>query len=304
MFGAVAAILAFLSLQIWLTPDGLPLFRSPESYWQDRHGALTRTVKIRRDNETGHRVDYVQLKSNSGLDVDLAVKRPLDGAARTTVIILGGHRTGRKAVHLLETTGNTNIVALDYPFKGNHRMKGTAVFKALPDIRKAMYDAIPAVMLAVDYLATQSYVDPERLELVGVSLGAPLVCSAGALDARIGRVWAIQGGGDLHAIFNHNLQSKISFGPARYAGASFAQLLLHTLAPEKWVGQIAPRSFIMINADQDERVPKTCVQALYDQAREPRELIWISDQHVNPKKKESIKALFTMVVERVSASEP
>ena len=288
-----------ICLWFWITPNGLPLFGNPHAYWETRHGNLVGISEERREDEGSYRLDHVHVTSNSGLWVDLAIKRPLAPEPRPTVIILGGHRTGRQAVHLLEETEQTNIVALDYPFKGNHRMKGFQVFRALPQIRQGLYDCPPSIWLTLDYLLQQPYVDPEKIELVGVSLGAPLVVPSGALDKRISRVWAIEGGGDLYTLFNHNLQTKISLGPLRSCAASVAQLLLHTIAPENWVSGIGPRPFVMINADQDERIPKICVEALYASAGEPKELIWIPDNHVDPKRPDAIAVIFRLVMERV-----
>ena len=51
----------------------------------------------------------------------------------------------------------------------------------MPAIRGAIFDTPPALMLAADYLLGQPDADPRRLEVVGVSLGAPFAILAGAL---------------------------------------------------------------------------------------------------------------------------
>jgi hypothetical protein len=53
------------------------------------------------------------------------------------------------------------------------------------------------------------------------------------------------------------------------------------LDPVRWVGRIAPRSFVMVNATGDERLPRDAVDALYRAAREPKEQLWMTGIHVH-----------------------
>jgi fermentation-respiration switch protein FrsA (DUF1100 family) len=48
-----------------------------------------------------------------------------------------------------------------------------------------------------------------------------------------------------------------------------------------WVGRIAPRPFVMLNAIDDERLPRPAVDALYGAAREPKEQLWMTGAHVH-----------------------
>ncbi len=296
----VGNAIIFLILFLWLTPEGLPLFGDPTAYFLRKQGRPAFTSVSPVPGETDYLVEYIDLTSTSGLEVSFAVKRPTGRVRRLPVFVLiGGHRTGRKAVHLIRDAGATVIVALDYPFEENPRMKGFEAFKSLPQIRMALYDVPPAAMLVMDYLSTQPYVDPDRIELVGISLGAPLACIAGALDDRFSRVWAIEGGGDLYRLFQHNLSSKLPSKLTRTPAACIATLLVHSLAPEKWVHRIAPRPFIMVNAEMDERIPAPCSELLFSQAKEPKEMILISDTHVHPKRQEAVQNLVRLVLKRM-----
>jgi fermentation-respiration switch protein FrsA (DUF1100 family) len=70
------------------------------------------------------------------------------------------------------------------------------------------------------------------------------------------------------------------------------------LDPVRWVPWIAPRPFVMVNARDDERLPRSAVDALYASAREPKELIWMSGAHVHGDK-ETIQRLVAIVMERM-----
>ena len=169
----------------------------------------------------------------------------------------------------------------------------------MPAIRRALLDTPSAVMLALDYLLMQPDVDPARVEAIGVSLGAPFVVVAGALDRRISRVWVIHGSGESFTPLEHNMRRKIPF-PASVAVAGLANVLIAgpRLAPEHWVGRIAPREFVMINALDDERLPRASVEKLYASAREPKSITWMPGRHVRARP-EIVRELVDMVLARV-----
>jgi hypothetical protein len=54
----------------------------------------------------------------------------------------------------------------------------------------------------------------------------------------------------------------------------------------------------MVNASEDERMPRAAVEALYESAREPKELIWMPGQHIRADR-ETIERLVGTVMSRV-----
>ena len=254
-----------------------------------------------------HRVEHVALRAASGLDVELAIKWSQElggtcqpGAGRSAVILLGGHRTGRNAVHLIDDTRGIAVAALSYPFDGNHRVKGLAIVREVPAIRRAVLDTPAAVMLAVDYLAGLACIDPARIEVVGVSLGAPFAVIAGAMDSRISRVWAVHGAGGIYAPLEFNLRRQFGSRAGSVPVAALGSVLLsgERLAPERWAPQIAPRPLVMINALDDERIPRHSVERLYRSAADPKEMIWLPGQHVRSEA-EVVRPLIDLVLTRI-----
>jgi fermentation-respiration switch protein FrsA (DUF1100 family) len=73
------------------------------------------------------------------------------------------------------------------------------------------------------------------------------------------------------------------------------------LAPERWIADIAPRPLVMINALDDERLPRASVERLFDSAREPKEMIWVSGGHVRSEA-EAVRPLVKMLLERILAA--
>lgn len=296
---------ALVALLVALAASVHAILRNPERRFAERRSSIARVEQGPAEHAAGHLVQNVRLTAASGLVVDLTVKAPDDSLVRIErrplLLLLGGHRTGRDAVDLIGDTRGTVIAAISYPFAGNPNVKGLAILPEIPAIRRALLDTPPALLLALDHLLARPDVDSAAVELVGVSLGAPFACIAGALDTRFSRVWSVHGAGDPRALLDHNLRRRIPFAPARAVVATLAYVLIDGphLAPERWVGRIAPRPFVMINAEEDERLPRETVERLYAHALAPRDITWMPGPHVLPRRAELVQRLVDMVLARV-----
>jgi dienelactone hydrolase len=261
------------------------LVRDPLPHFLARRSSLATVAESTPLLERGYEVRPVRLTATSGLAVELTMRRAVeDSAGRLPlVVILGGHHTGRDAVQLLGDTRGTLVAAVSYPFTGDPRPDAATFLREIPAIRAAFLDTPPALMLALDYLLRRPDVDSARVEAVGVSLGAPFVCIAGALDTRFTRVWVLHGSGGSFAPLEMNMRRTIRFAPLRVVAAAVANVIIAgpRLAPERWVPRIAPRPFVMVNAEGDERLPRAAVEALYRSAREPKTLVWMPGRHVH-----------------------
>jgi hypothetical protein len=265
--------------------------------------SVLRSVTVDRPiTEGGYILTAVRLKATSGLAFELVVRRATADSARRLplAVILGGHYTGRRSAELLGDTPGVLVATLSYPFAGDPRPDALTFLRQIPEIRAAFLDTPPAVMLALDYLMKRPDVDTTQVEAIGVSLGAPFMCIAGALDARFTRVWAIHGSGGSYVPLEANMRRTIKFAPLRVMAAGLSNLIIDgpTLDPVRWVPRIAPRPFVMVNASDDERLPKSAVRALYASAREPKEMIWMSGGHVHGDR-ETIQRLVAIVMRRI-----
>lgn len=281
------------------------LLRDPMPHFRERRSALA-SVAEGKDTVVGaYRLRTVRLEATSGLGVDLTIRRALaDGERRLpVVVILGGHHTGQDAVKLIGDSRGTLVAALSYPFTGDPRPDAATFLREIPKIRAAFLDTPPAVMLALDYLLQRDDADVRQVEAVGVSLGAPFVCIAGALDERFTRVWALHGSGGSYGPLEMNMRRTIGFAPLRIPAAAIANVIIAgpRLAPERWVPRIAPRPFVMVNASGDERLPRESVEKLYAAAREPKELMWMPGEHVHADTA-TVRRLSDIVLARVRAT--
>jgi dienelactone hydrolase len=248
-----------------------------------------------------------RLVAASGLTVDVTIRRQVSdsGQRLPLVIILGGHLTGADAARIVGETPGMVVAAMSYPFQGDPRPSAAKFLREIPKIRAAFLDTPPALMLTLDYLLGRPEVDANHVEAVGVSLGAPFVTIAGALDSRIDRVWALHGSGGSYVPLEANMRRTIASAPLRAIGASIANVIIAgpRLAPEQWVSRISPRPFVMVNAENDERLPRSAVDALFLAASHPKEQVWMSGAHVHGDAP-TIRRLVEIVVTRVREGVP
>jgi len=296
----VAAFAAFLGRRAWL-------LRDPTPYSLARRSRLVSAEVESSAREGPYVVERVRLRAAGGLSVEMAVKRPADHAGRRPLVgILGGMETGRNAVDLIDDTRGTVVAALSYPYRDVRSLHGARVVAEIPAVRRAILDTPPAILLALDHPLAQPYVDPRAAELAGVSLGAPFAVVAGALDPRCRRVWSIHGAGDLEDLLAAGLERSIALAPLRDAVAALAYALGAgpSIAPERWVGRISPRPFVMINGLADERLPRGAILALYARARAPKEIVWLAGRHVEPERRRVVQELVGVVLDRVAPRRP
>jgi hypothetical protein len=227
-------------------------------------------------------------------------------SSRPLVLILGGQRSGRAAANLVRDTKGAIVAALSYPYHVAPWPTGPSILLGLHKIHGALLDTPAAIMLALDYVERRAGMKFNSVDLVGVSLGVPFVCVAAALDHRFGRVWSIHGAGEPFKLLEHNLRKWFDWAPVRKVMTGVAHVVAsgRALAPERWVARISPRPFLMINAIDDARIPRSSALKLYQSALEPKELHWMEGDHVAVDREDVIRRLCEMIFLRVSGLSP
>lgn len=279
------------------------LLRDPMPHFVERRSALASVTADSVTIEEGHVLEPLRITATSGLAVNILVRRAVADTGRRDLplaIILGGHYTGRQAARLLGDTPGVVVAAMSYPYDGNPKPDALTFLKDIPRIRQAFLDTPPAIMIALDYLLQRPEVNKQQVEAIGVSLGAPFVTIAGALDQRITRVWALHGSGGSYAPLEVQMRREIPWAIARIPAAALATLIISgsRLDPVRWAPKISPRPFMMVNASDDERLPRASIESLYASAGQPKELIWMDGVHIHADK-ETIQRLLGIVMSRV-----
>jgi dienelactone hydrolase len=296
-WAAAAILLAAIAMTaLWLADHARPR----HEYFLTRRGTeVSAMPQATLRQSGGYLSQAVELRSNSGLHVQLRVLRPGDAAGPVpVVVVLAGHRTGRDAVDLIGDPGHVAMVALDYPYHGPEDIRSKLGYlRSLGDFQTALLDTPPAASVVLDWLEAQSWADTSQAELIGISFGAPFVAVAGALDERFRRVWIIHGGAGNRGWIEHNLRDRIPQNWLRPLAATLLHLVVYgaSFNTAEWVARIAPRPVVVIGARDDERLPERKVEALFAAAGEPKELIWTEGGHVDPGRPELVRQILDIV---------
>ena len=269
----LTVFLLYITGEAYSKKDFLP-------YFLDRKSDLASVVETVLETGPDWDVVHLLLADEKGIEVEAHLRVPhAPDTRRRALVILGGVGTGKRTVDYLGDTGDWLVMALDYPYRGPRSGLSRGEFlAALPAIRRAVLDTVPASMLAVDYLERRGDVDPNRIVLAGGSFGALFTPALAAADERISAVAIFFGAGDLHALIDANLEL---WWPLKPVASWLGWIIVSPLEPLKYAHRISPRPIFMLNGTGDEAIPEASAWALHDRAGEPKTVVWLPVGHVN-----------------------
>lgn len=283
---------------------GLAMYQGSRAGLLGRKGSLVSAELAPAGEDAVSTMSTLSLRSSTGLQVRALLRVPRSGAREhPAAVLVGGIKRGRRvaAVKGLETIArHAIVVSPDYPIEPRRlAWRGLALLETAGRLRPAAFDTIAEIMLLLDYLETRADVARQRLFLVGSSLGAPAVTIAGGVDSRPAAVIALYGAGQLGSLVAHTLEHSQRDARSRWQawlmGHALAWLVA-PLAPERYAPAIAPRPFLMVNGAGDSIMPRANVLVLYEAARQPKELIWVAGDHVQPSEADLIHRLSGTIV--------
>lgn len=296
-------LLVVLSITIaltWLRWDsGLPR----ADWFSQRHGQIESVIATESITADGQLLESVQLISDSGLQVSFRIVRKAEYDAPLPVLmILGGYRTGSDSVELFGIVGDKAIVGVEYPYNGPEKLKGMiAIAKAIPLARQAILDTTPAVLLILDWLADQPWVDKKGIIVVGASLGVPFAARAAALDERITAVMLVHGAANNRLWAQKQVARQVDTEFMHYPLATILDWLVYgpMLDTGKHIATVSPRPVLIIGARDDERIPTGQTELLFDVARDPKRLRWTEGRHVQTNRNEIVEELLRIAYDEL-----
>jgi dienelactone hydrolase len=258
--------------------------------WSGRaivYGPLVAVERWRVDSaQAGTVLERVRLTSAAGRRVTCFLRRSATAGtprAEPAVLLFGGIGTGGRAATLVDSSHRAVVLSCDYPWDDPSRLPWWRIAWRVPAIRADVLATPQALAIATSFLVGLPDVDPRRVAGIGASLGVPFVAAWAAEDQRVGSVALVYGGGDLRALFEANLRRKVATPWLRRALAAVGAALLAELDPARAAPRIAPRPLLLIGSREDERVPRTSVEALVAAARPPVTTVWIGGGHMMPR---------------------
>ncbi len=146
---------------------------------------------------------------------------------------------------------------------------------------QAFQQSASDVGVVVTWLREQPGVDPERIGVVGVSLGAIVGHLAMGLDERLSAGVCILGGGRLASIYRRSLLPRVlyPFLPPRLSKSQ--EETVARVDPITYADRNRPRRVLMIQAARDVLVPPSDAEALRRALGNPP-AIWVDSNHYAP----------------------
>jgi dienelactone hydrolase len=229
------------------------------------------------------------LPQNNTVPADYYLPRDLNAASpkRPAVICLhilhGNFELEQITCSVLASHG-VPAVMIKLPYYGERGLPGGT--RALLDnprlFLSALSQGIEDVRRTVDVLASRAEVDPARIGIVGTSLGGIAAAVAAETDPRLTRAALILAGGDLQTIIHHARETRdLSQFILRLPAPDRSEMdaALRKLDPLERAGRLRGRArqgrVLLINAGEDEVIPRACTQRLATALGIPDKVVWL-----------------------------
>ncbi|MCZ2340379.1 MAG: acetylxylan esterase [Bacteroidales bacterium] len=163
------------------------------------------------------------------------------------------------------------------PTEGRHRMVTPDIPRTVENVRQAVLDCRRATAV----LANLPNVDPERLGVLGTSLGSFIGAVVAAAEPRLQSACLLLGGGGLvDAYWNHPKAASITpfLALVGVTRATVARQIA-PIDPITYAPQLKTKRLLLIAARQDDVVPPQAMQQLWE-ATGKQKLLWLDATHV------------------------
>jgi hypothetical protein len=268
---ALSKLLAFTCL-IVLWTQGCARANAPAAT------SATLTSIAPTEQEAGRKIQHVTLADPRLGEIGFAVSLPATQAEGKlpVVFVLGALGSGQHSVGLIPSPGAAAIVGYDWPQLPRRF--------GLPEIlsMRAHALAIPSRMAAISrWTLAQPWADPQRVTLIGFSLGAIAAPAAEQLMQAQGTDirWTVlaDGGAPISAIVAGDQQIKPHW--LRSAAAFTAESLFRSVDPALHVSHLTGH-FLLISSADDTTIPRAASERLEELAPQPKQMIQLPGGHV------------------------
>jgi cephalosporin-C deacetylase-like acetyl esterase len=175
------------------------------------------------------------------------------------------------------------LLALDAEYHGERRQPGKDIYGLnLVENRYALAQTIIDYRRALDFLETIPQIDPQRIGLLGASMGGILGALLAGVDERVKVAIIVAGGGGWSEMVR---QSQIEPAPPvrEYLNGNFnvGPRLFDPVDPIHLIHRMrSPRALQIHHGDRDTIVPFSAGQALYERAGQPKDFqVYPGDDH-------------------------
>lgn len=163
------------------------------------------------------------------------------------------------------------------PVEGRLRMVTPDITRTVENVRQAVLDCRRATAV----LASLPQVDPERLGVMGTSLGSFIGAVVAAAEPRLKSACLLLGGGGLvDAYWNHPKAASVTPFLA-LVGVTREKITrqIAPIDPITYAAQLKSKRLLLVAARHDDVVPPQAMQQLWE-ATGKQKLIWLDADHV------------------------
>lgn len=229
----------------------------------------------RTEEEEGLKREYFSFQSTAGVRVTAVLSQQAGAGTglRPAIIFLhGGGARGKEGtlpMAGLFARAGWSVLSIDMLYFGERHAGFFTTFSEQEKHHKlynqpSLYlswimQVVKDVSRSFDLLVAERGIDPKRMALLGSSRGAIAGSIAGGIEGRFAAV-ALLFGAHYDALENNHL-------PAA--------------CPANYIGRIAPRPLLMVNATQDsDMIREAAVEPLFKLAKQPKQIIWTAGGHM------------------------
>jgi len=146
------------------------------------------------------------------------------------------------------------------------------------DVVQAFAQSASDVSTVADWLQTRPDTDPQRLGVMGISLGAVIAHLAMGQDARLNAGVAVEGGGDLPSLYEGSAEVALHGHALPELLTPEARARLSLVDPAHYARFNQPRHVLMIEGARDLYVPPSNAEYLWNALGRPH-IVWTDTNH-------------------------
>ncbi len=285
----IGAVLAGASVALWLS------IWSPDAIVRDSLPLYRKAAQAINPSADGMRIIHdVKLVDPDGalvrFSVSLPAARPDAESAKKlpTLVVITGFRSAHQNLARITAPGLNAVASYDYPYDPKEWKAASLPGRAWI-ARRVAFRIPDEVAAMIAWIRRQDWADPNRVSLVGVSLGAVALPVIRRRVAAVGQKTAASvmayGGADLQALARANIDVSPSW--LRDIAAWAIWLMLKPLEPSAHLPEISG-PFLLINGRDDERLPAESVRLLQELTPQPKTIVTVDGPHIDGSRPETI----------------
>lgn len=212
----------------------------------------------------------VEVAPGKDLSATLKIPKTAGGKKLPALLIFGGFQEAARVLELVHPKQPVVLASFDYPFSPPRKFEFPGSLKFLPEAKKMIHETLTGISRLREILVQRPEVDPQRIVLVGASLGAPFAVIGASRDPGFAGVAIIHGFGQVPKTASHQLIKKWKERWGWFAYPAAWSLIWPTWwyigveEPEEAAERLkSHQKILMISAEADSFIPATASEALW-----------------------------------------